>query len=78
MVIHSYHTKYNDFTVPDDIKIIFIRALKVFMIILGMVISEYKAEGFGGISIRPIDIKNYWLEQELNVFIYISERKQNR
>lgn len=70
--------KYKDFTVPDDIKTILSEPWKVFMIILGMVISEYKAEGFGGISIRPFDIKNPYVEQELNVFIYNLKGKENK
>ena len=34
-----------------------------------MVISEYEAEGLNGISLRPKDKKNPYMEQTLEVFI---------
>ena len=69
---------YSDFDVKDDIKEILSQPWKTFVIILGMVISEYSAEGFGGISIRPTDIKNPFNEQELNFYISDAKGKENK
>ena len=68
--------KYIDFSVTEDIKEILSKPWKVFIIVLGMIISEYVAEGFGGISVRPINIKNPYVEQEINVFIYDLKGKE--
>lgn len=69
---------YNDYEVSDDIKEILSHPWKTYMVILGMVISEYKAEGIDGISIRPQDKKNPYTEQVLEVFIYDEKGKENK
>lgn len=69
---------YNDFEVSEDIKEILSHPWKIFMIILGMVISEYKAEGLNVISIRPKDKNNPYSEQTLETYIYNQKGKENR
>lgn len=70
--------EYVDYEVSEDIKEILSHPWKTFMIIIGMLISEYKAEGFSGVSIRPIDKKNPYTEQETEVFIYDLNGKENK
>jgi uncharacterized protein YrzB (UPF0473 family) len=69
---------YNDFEVTEDIKEILSHSWKTFMVILGMVISEYKAEGLNGISLRPKDKSNPYSEQSLETFIYDDKGKENK
>lgn len=69
---------YNDFETTEDIKEILSHPWKTFIIIMAMIISEYKAEGVDGVSIRPIDIKNPYTEQELDIYIYDLKGKENK
>ena len=70
--------EYVDYEVSEDIKEILSHPWKTFMVITGMLISEYKAEGFNGVSIRPIDKKNPYTEQETEIFIYDLNGKENK
>ena len=70
--------KYNDYNVTNNIKEILSYPWKTFMVVLGMVISEYKAEGIEGISIRPQDKKNPYTEQKIESFIYDEKGKENK
>lgn len=69
---------YNDYEVTEDIKEILSCPWKTFMVILGMIISEYKAEGLKVISLRPKDKKNPYSEQTLETFIYDQKGKENK
>jgi len=69
---------YSDYEVSNDIKEILSHPWKTFIVLLGMVISEYKAEGIDGISIRPQDKKNPYTEQILEIFIYDEKGKENK
>ncbi|MUL33943.1 hypothetical protein [Priestia megaterium] len=69
---------YKDHEVTIDIKEILSHPWKTFMIILGMVISEYKAEGINGISLRPRDRKNAYKEQSIETYIYDQKGKENK
>lgn len=69
---------YNDYEVTEDIKKILSHPWKTFMVILGMIISEYKAEGLSVISIRPKDKDNPYSEQILETFIYDEKGKENK
>ena len=69
---------YSDFEVSDDIKEILSHPWKTFIVLLGMVVSEYKAEGIDGISVRPQDKKNPYTEQILEIFIYDEKGKENK
>jgi len=70
--------EYRDYEVAGDIKEILSHPWKTFMVVMGMVISEYKAEGFDGVSIRPVDKKNAYIEQEIEVFIYDLKGREYR
>ncbi len=70
--------KYDDFQVSEEIKEILSYPWRTFIVVLGMVISEYKAEGINGISIRPKDIKNPYTEQLLETFIYDHKGKEHK
>lgn len=69
---------YNDFEVTDEVKEILSNPWKTFMVVLGMIISEYKAEGLNGISLRPKDKGNPYSEQTLETFIYDDKGKENK
>lgn len=69
---------YDDFEVTEEIKKILSYPWRTFTVILGMVISEYKAEGVNGISLRPKDKKNPYTEQVLETFIYDYKGKENK
>ncbi|PGD70269.1 hypothetical protein [Bacillus wiedmannii] len=69
---------YKDFEVSEEIKKILSHPWKTFMVILGMVISEYKAEGINGISLRPQDRKDPYTEQSIEIFIYDQKGKENK
>ncbi|UZQ52411.1 hypothetical protein [Clostridium kluyveri] len=69
---------YSDYEVSNDIQEILSHPWKTFMVVLGMVVSEYKAEGVNGISLRPQDKKNPYTEQVLEAFIYDEKGKENR
>lgn len=69
---------YGDFEVTEEIKEILSFPWRTFAVILGMVISEYKAEGVNGISIRPKDKKNPYTEQVLEIFIFDHKGKENK
>ena len=70
--------EYNDYNVSIDIKEILSQPWKTFMVVSGMVISEYKAEGIEGISLRPQDKKNPYTEQTIETFIYDEKGKENK
>lgn len=67
---------YNDFNVTGEVKEILSHPWKTFMIILGMVISEYKAEGADGVSLRPQDWKNPYMKQRIEIFIFDNKGKE--
>lgn len=69
---------YNDYEVKDDIREILSYPWKTFVVVLGMVISEYSAEGLRGISLRPKDRKNPYTEQNIEVYIYDQKGKENK
>lgn len=62
--------EYLDFEVEKDAKEVLSYPWKTFLIILSMVISEYKVAGFEGVAIRPNDISNPYNEQELDLYIF--------
>lgn len=69
---------YSDYEVTEEIKDILSHPWKTFVVIFGMVISEYEAEGLNGISLRPKDKKNPYMEQTLEVFIYDIKGRENK
>lgn len=62
--------EYSDFEVEKEAKEVLSYPWKTFLIILSMVISEYKIAGFQGVAIRPNDISNPYNEQELDIYIF--------
>lgn len=69
---------YEDYEVTDEIREILSHPWRTFTVVLGMVISEYKAEGINGVSLRPKDKKNPYTEQILEIFIYDQKGKENK
>lgn len=65
--------EYLDFTVEKDIKDILSYPWKTFFIVLSMISSEYKIEGFDGVTIRPTDFSNPYNEQDLELYIFNSK-----
>jgi hypothetical protein len=70
--------EYNDYEVSKEIKEVLTHPWQTFMIILGMVISEYNAEGVNGISLRPHDRNNPYTEQSIEIFIYDQKGKEHK
>src|SRR5690606_13464611 len=70
--------EYKDYEVTEEIREILSHPWKTFIIILGMVISEYKAEGVDGISLRPSDKKNPYFIQSIDTFIYNNNGKEHK
>lgn len=62
--------EYLDFEVEKEAKKVLSYPWKTFLIILSMVISEYKVAGFEGVAIRPNDFSNPYNEQELDLYIF--------
>ncbi|MCW6078093.1 hypothetical protein [Clostridium sporogenes] len=62
--------EYLDFEVEKESKEVLSYPWKTFLIILSMVVSEYKVAGFEGIAIRPTDFSNPYNEQELDLYIF--------
>lgn len=69
---------YKDYKLEDDIKDILSYPWKTFVIVLGMVISEYKTAGFEGISIKPGDRSNPYILQDLYVYVHNTDGKEVR
>lgn len=69
---------YKDYEVTEEVKGILSHPWKTFVIILGMIISEYKAEGIDGISIRPQDRKTPYSKQSIEIFIYDNKGKEHK
>ena len=61
--------EYSDFQVENEIKDILSFPWKTFLIVLSMISSEYKVEGFDGVTIRPTEASNPYNEQNLEVYI---------
>jgi hypothetical protein len=68
--------EYSDFPVEKEVREVLSYPWKTFLIILSMVDSEYKAAGFQGLAIRPIDIANPYNLQELELYIYNIKSKE--
>ena len=64
---------YSDFPVQKEIGEVLSYPWKTFVTILSMVIKDYKAEGFEGISIRPNDMTNPFNVQRLELYIINSK-----
>ena len=61
---------YVDYPATCEFKELLSYPWKTFIAVLGMVISEYRVEGFEGLSLRPSDISNPYLPQPLEVFFF--------
>lgn len=62
--------KYNDFPVSNEVSDVLSNPWKTFITVLCMVMSEYEAEGFEGICLRPTDKNNAYSLQPLDIYIY--------
>lgn len=65
--------EYLDFQVENEIKDILSFPWKTFSIVLSMISSEYKVEGFDGVGIRPTELSNPYNEQKLELYIFNSK-----
>lgn len=61
---------YNDFPVSSEVCDVLSNPWETFITVLCMVISEYKVEGFEGISIRPTVSSDPYYVQPLDLYIY--------
>ena len=62
--------QYRDFQVGKEIAKVLSNPWYTFTVVLCMIVSEYNAEGFEGVSIRPTDKNNPYFLQPLDIFIY--------
>ncbi len=62
--------KYIDFPVSREVYDVLSNPWKTFITVLCMIISEYEAEGFEGICIRPTDKDNAFSLQPLDIYVY--------
>ncbi len=69
---------YIDYEVKEDIREILSHPWETFAVVLGMLISEYKAEGLNALSLRPKDMKNPYMEQTIEIYIYDQKGKENK
>ncbi|MBN1048297.1 hypothetical protein FDB30_11400 [Clostridium botulinum] len=70
--------KYNYYSLNEDIKEILSSPWETFLVVLGMCISESKSVGFEAISIKPSDLNNPYVTQDLNVYIHNTEGREVR
>ena len=67
-VFTSY--QYKDFEVKKEIADVLSNPWYTFTVVLCMIVSEYNAEGFEGVSVRPTDRSNPYSLQPLDIFIF--------
>lgn len=69
---------YNHFPLNEEIKEILSAPWETFSVVLGMCISESKSAGFEALSIKPSDLSNPYVTQDLNIYIHNTQGKEVR
>lgn len=69
---------YNHYPLNEDIKEILSSPWETFLVVLGMCISESKSVGFEALSIKPSDLTNPYVTQDLNIYIHNTEGREVR
>jgi hypothetical protein len=69
---------YNYYPLNEDIKEILSSPWETFLVVLGMFISESKSAGFEALSIKPSDLSNPYVTQDLNIYIHNTQGREVR
>lgn len=69
---------YNHYPLNEDIKEILSSPWDTFLVVIGMCISESKSVGFEALSIKPSDLGNPYVTQDLNIYIHNTQGREVR